>query len=230
MTTYVRSHAVVLMALGFSSFQSMAISTPAAETASSRLEKIQRSGTSENKDFQVSLHQELVRPMRKKSDVSTGTLEFSPPRSFRWEMKSQASSPRTEIYVSDGKVLWKYNSATKHAAKLSANLKELEFVDAILNPKSLAERYEVKDWTSTSVEKLPQQSANKEFFELTPKNNPTDHTLFVSIDKKNARVDELRFVYQNGNKAKLKFEEYKVAKLAKERFEFTPPPGAVVDK
>lgn len=209
-----------------------AFSAPSkGQDLSSRLAELQAKAKSG--DFTARIKQDSYSALRKKTDVSTGTLQFSPPQSFRWEMSSGASSakePRKEIIVSNGTTLWRYNSATKHARSMpTRDLKELETLDAILKPATLTRKFKILEW-DPKVEPLPVDTAGRMHLMLKPLDSSETHTLFLLLNEKTGWVEEVRIVYQNGNRAKLNFEGYTHAKVAKSRFDFTPPSGTVVDQ
>lgn len=202
---------------------------PGPSTAS-RLEKFQASA---KKPFKVGLKQEFYSALRKKSEASVGELEFAPPKSFRWSMKTpktvgNAIQFKSEIYVSNGKEFWKYNESAKHAVKYSSNIKELDFLDVILNPAQLAKTYNVEEWKN-GTEPPPDVCKDRLCVALESKETLGKRKLFLILNEKSGWVEELRIVYQDGNRAVLRFEDHKIGEIAKGRFDFTPPPGTAVD-
>lgn len=184
-----------------------------------------------NKDFKVKVTQVFYSALRKKERKTEGTLQFSPPKSFRWQLGD-------DVFIYNGKQLWKYNSRAKHAAKLGSDkLAELNFLDAILKPVTFAKEYDVRSWGLLSFVKeqpapAPEQCQNSAVLclRLIPKNESSINTILTSLNVSQGWVEELQIVYQDGNKALLQFTSYETTKAAPGTFDFVPPAGTAVDK
>ena len=214
------------------------------------LESVQKIAAG-RKDFTLHFKQDFFSSLRKKLQKSQGRLEYSAPRNFRWEV----TAPKKELYVNNGKDFWKYTESLRHAQRLPATAAELDFLDAVLNLSSLNNRYVVEPWkvpsaatalpTGQAVPALPAlptevagvmsdtpppRASGQLLVKLIPKAAAKTYALFLVVDEKNAIVQEMRILFQNGNRTRIVFDTFKLEKVNATRFDFVPPPGTAVDK
>ncbi len=192
--------------------------------------------SSHRKHFSVTYEQTRFKALVKKTVAEKGTLEFSAPKSFRWEI----SSPSKEIYVSNGKDFWKYSEIAKHAQKLKADTGELAVLDVLFRPGNLKRDYKVERWVapvddgangSDVVSSVPPASKQgKLFVLLIPRVKSKQKALYLIIDQEKGFVDELRIVHENGNRVRTVFGALSEVNIPAAHFEFVPPPGTAIDK
>lgn len=195
---------------------------------------------SKQSNFSVNFKQEIFSVLRDKTTSSNGILTIKKPTSFRFEI----TSPRQEIYVSNGKSFWKYIPELKHAQHLRANSNELGFVNLLTNLSHIKKYYEITEWTNEEAKKLkqdintavvksdapPPQNDDDVHLKLVPKGDKQQKVLYAVIQVKTGFIQELRIVQLNGNRTRLIFSQYSPKSISDEVFEFTPPQGIAVDK
>ena len=208
----------------------------AATSLAADVERVQKEA-GKRKAFTVGFEQEFFSSLRKKTRPSSGTLSFSAPRNFRWEVEK----PRKELYVNNGKAFWKYSEATRHAQRLPASSVELDFVDLVLRLDSLTQRYDVAAWepaakkagekvAATLSDEPPAAADGMLLLTLIPKQEGNQEKIHLRVDSLKAEVREMRIAYRNGNRTRLVFEALKEGEVAAARFDFVPPAGTAVDK
>jgi outer membrane lipoprotein-sorting protein len=221
-------------------FSAPAFAQESSQAVIAELEKIQKL-TEKRTDFSVKFKQEVFSSLMNKVTPSKGTLDFVPPRMFRWEVERPK---RREVYVNNEKDFWKYTEATRHAQRLPADAGELEFLDIILKPGTLAKRYQVNPWileskpekettpaTSAVMSDIPPApSPGTLLVKLVPREKTNQDRMYLVIQKQRGVIEELRVVYQNGNRTRVVFEDFAKGSVDKARFEFVPPPGTAIDK
>ncbi len=190
--------------------------------------------------FSVSFKQEVFSILRDKISSSNGLLTIKRPSSFRFEI----TSPRQEIYVSNGKFFWKYIPNLKHALRLNAKSNTLGFVNLLANLSRVKDYYQVSEWTNDEAKKLkqdintaavksdtpPPQNDDYVLLKLVPKGDKHQKVLYAVIKVKTGFIEELRIVHLNGNRTRLVFSQYSPKPVTDNVFEFTPPQGIAVDK
>ena len=191
--------------------------------------------------FTVNFKQEIYSALREKVSLSDGTLSIKKPFSFRFEI----SSPRKEIYLSNGKSFWKYIPELKHAQHLNATSNELGFVQLLTDLSNIKKFYDVQEWNSSKNKETkqdinttlyvksdapPPQNDDDIYLRLLPKGDKQQKVLYAVIQMKTGFIQELRIVQFNGNRTRLVFEKHLSKQVSNEEFEFTPPQGIVVDK
>lgn len=194
----------------------------------SELRNLQKISTKGNL-IEASFEQKTFSALRKKVSVSSGTLQFSHPRMFRWEVKS----PRAELYVNNEKWFWKYIASTKHALRMPASSSELEFLDVIFNFEALPKKFKVlkvNKIQSDELKTLLECTGRHSCFELTPKTQERHKQITIAIDRKTGYAKLIFIEFRNGNKTEISFSQYRQSKLSKRDFEFSPPPGTAIDK
>ena len=194
---------------------------------------------SKQSNFTVNFKQEVFSVLRDKVTPSNGLLTIKKPASFRFEI----TSPRQEIYVSDGNSFWKYIPDLKHAQHLRADSNELGFVNLLTNFSHIKKYYEVSEWTNEEAKKLkqdintaivksdtpPPQNDDYVLLKLVPKGDKQQKVLYAVIQVKTGFIQELRIVQLNGNRTRLVFSQYSPKPVSDEVFKFTPPQGIAVD-
>lgn len=205
--------------------------THSAKDLGLQLQSLEKKHQLGSQSFSVKVSQELYSAVRKQTKTSRGIIEFAPFRQFRWEMSVPGKGGDSkQIYVSNGKDLWQFNSVTKLASHLSANRPELEVIDYVTKPATLLKKYSVEDWPTNDPEAPKGGDAEALRLKLSPKAGGDVRSLYLIVNQKTGWVEELKIVYQYGNKTNLVFEDYVVGAIAKSRFNFVPPPGAIIDK
>ncbi len=190
--------------------------------------------------FTVNFKQEIYSALRDKVSLSDGVLSIKKPSSFRFEI----TSPRKEIYLSNGKNFWKYIPELKHAQHLNASSNELGFVQLLTDLSNIKKFYDVSEWKKSEGKKAqqdintshvksdtpPPQNDDDILLRLTPKGDKQQKVLYAVIQVKTGFIQELRIVQLNGNRTRLLFDTYSPKPVSNDLFEFTPPQGIVVDK
>ncbi|MEY2987072.1 MAG: outer rane lipoprotein chaperone LolA [Pseudomonadota bacterium] len=194
----------------------------------SELRQLQQLST-KNDAIEASFEQKTYSALRKKLSTSSGTLQFSHPRMFRWEV----TSPRSELYVNNDKWFWKYIESTKHALRMPASSSELEFLDVIFNFEALPKKFNVSKARKISHSEFKTElecSGRISCFELTPQAQERHRQITIAIDTQTGYAKLVYIEFRNGNKTEISFSQYKQSELSKRDFEFSPPPGTAIDK
>jgi outer membrane lipoprotein-sorting protein len=185
------------------------------------------------KEFKSEFMQETYSARTKQTKSSEGVLQFKSPKSFRWE----TVKPKKELYVSNGQDLWKYVESRKHAQQIPSDKAQLDFLNVLFNLATLQEKYQVESWESGDALEPGLPDGGKEtgiFLKLKPKgSHPGTQgqlAVFLQISRSMGNVSEMRIHFDNGNKTKLSFSEFKVQSQSADSFEFKVPKGVVVDK
>ncbi len=212
-----------------------ALTEPSSESLVSALSKIQETAA-RRKAVSVSFEQTRYKALVKKNVVENGTLDYAPPKNFRWEI----SSPFKEIYVSNNKDFWKYSQVAKHAQKLKVESAELTTLDVLFKLGNLTRDYRVEPWTSqNSLSTDPAEQAfvapptekrGKLLVALFPRVKSKQKAMYVVVNESKAFVDELRIVHENGNRVRTVFGSLSEKSIPASRFEFVPPAGTAVDQ
>ncbi len=189
--------------------------------------------------LEIQFKQEIYTSTRGKVTKSDGTLVFSPPKLFRWEV----IAPHKEIYTNNGKEFWKYSEVMRHAQKLPSNSLELDFLNIIFNLGHLSDHYGIEVWKPAGVaddkaknadavvsDNPPPAIPGHLLLKLIPKKAENQQNIFAVINEKQGIVEEMRIVFKNGNRTRISFENMKSAKIDPVVFSFVPPQGTAVDK
>lgn len=189
-----------------------------------------------NKHFSVSFQQEIYSSLRDKISFSKGNLSVQAPNSFRFEV----TEPNQELYMSNGVDFWKYVPKLKHAQHLKATAPEFGFIHALIDLSTIKKNYSVAPWKNASAtapaEKVNSDSpphdlaANLIAIKLDPKEDKNQKVLYAIVDVRTGFMQELRFVQMNGNRTRFVFMGYVQKHLPDKFFQFTPPPGIVVNE
>lgn len=178
---------------------------------------------------EAQFQQNVYSALRKRVTTSKGTLKYSIPLFFRWEI----TSPRSELYVKNDKWFWKYVASAKHAMRMPATSSELDFLDVIFNFETLPEKYLVEKIDKISVAELELNMSCLEklsCFKLTPKAQERHSNISVAIDRKTGLAKTIFIEFRNGNRTEISFSQYKKSQFGKRAFDFSPPPGTAIDK
>jgi chaperone LolA len=190
--------------------------------------------------FSVQFKQDLYSSLRDKVIKSEGVLVVKKPNSFRYEV----TSPRKELYVSNGHDFWRFVPELKHAQQFQMHSQNLGFINILSNLSRLSNFYEVSEWVGDQPQKTdndtndlavksdlpPKQNDDLLYLKLLPKGDKQQKVLYAVIQVKTGFIQELRIVQLNGNRSRLVFANYSLKSILKEVFQFTPPKGIVVDK
>lgn len=201
---------------------------PSQKKLLAELRDLQKKST-QGASIEATFEQRTYSALRKKITTSNGTLQFSQPRMFRWEV----TSPRAELYVNNDKWFWKYVASTKHALRMPATSNELQFLDVIFNFEALPDKFIV-----SKIRKIPTNELNISVdcdrryscFELSPQSQERHRQITIAIDKESGYAKSVYIEFRNGNKTEISFSQYKQSQFSKRNFDFSPPPGTAIDK
>lgn len=166
----------------------------------------------EVKSGRANFTQTVTAPDGKRKKTTTGTFEFQRPNQFRFAY----GKPSEQLIVADGKQVWIYDPDLQQAS--------VRAMDQALGatPVSLLAGGDLgKDFT---LKALP--AANGlDWVQATPKR--TDNTLqSLKLGFKGRDLSALEIVDGFGQQSVMQFSAVEPnAKVAPERFRFTPPPG-----
>jgi outer membrane lipoprotein-sorting protein len=209
--------------------QSKQIASDARQAALlSELRQLQKLST-KSLSMEANFEQKTYSALRKKISISSGTLQYSHPRMFRWEV----TSPRAELYVNNEKWFWKYIASTKHALRMPASSSELEFLDVIFNFETLPKKFNIVKVSKIQHDELKTNfecSGRLTCFELKPREQERHRQITIAIDTQTGYAKLIYIEFRNGNKTEISFSQYKQSELSKRDFEFSPPPGTAIDK
>ncbi|MEN9809266.1 MAG: outer rane lipoprotein chaperone LolA [Pseudomonadota bacterium] len=199
-----------------------------ADALAAELKKLQ-SKAEKFDSFRVKFEQQVFSALRRKTTSSQGTLAFTQPRKFRWEI----DSPKKEVYVNNGQWFWKYVESTKHAVRLPADSGDLEFLDVIFALDKIQNKYKLQKILRTTgidgkaAKDCPQ---NHTCISLEPLQSGQQKNIELAVDQSNGFVSMVRIDFRNGNRTMINFSGIKQGKISVDTFEFNPPPGTAVDK
>lgn len=164
--------------------------------------------------------QEYYSALREKTTISKGRL-YLKDKLFRWEI----TEPRNQVYINDGKFIWKYEKEFNHAEQFQKSKANLEFLTVVNNLNTIKQYYDISEGT---VSKDKNQILN---LVLTPKPNADDQrTLHVSIEVKTGYIKNLNMLDENGNKTNITLNDFSTKPIENSLFVFTPPEGTVINK
>jgi outer membrane lipoprotein-sorting protein len=206
--------------------------SPSLKAALERIQELEL----QRKSISVTFEQTRYKALLKKTVVEKGSLEFVQPKSFRWEI----FSPFKEVYVSNGKVFWKYSEVAKHAQKLSGDTGELAVLDVLFKPGSLDRSYRIEAWTVKNSDSSggsdvvsfepPVEKTGTLLLALFPRVKSKQKALYVALDENKGYVKDLRILHENGNRVRTVFGVFSEKLIPASRFDFQPPPGTAVDQ
>lgn len=179
--------------------------------------------------FRVKFDQQVFSALRRKTTGSQGTLAYTQPRKFRWEI----DTPKKEVYVNNGQWFWKYVESTKHAVRLPADSGDLEFLDVIFALDKIQNKYKLQKISKTTgvdgktAKDCPQ---NHTCIGLEPLQSGQQKNIELAVDQSNGFVSMVRIDFRTGNRTLINFSGFKQGKISADTFEFSPPPGTAVDK
>lgn len=185
--------------------------------------------------FSVSFSQETYSALRDKVSSSEGMLSIAKPSSFRFEV----TSPRTTLYVSNGRDFWKYDPSLQHAQHLNAQAADFEFVKLLTDLSKLKKQYKVSQWLSTDEKSAraevqsddpPSIKESQIGIKLEPQKDKQQKVLYAIMNVKSGFMEELRMVHLNGNRVRMLFGKPSTQPLERDKFYFIPPEGVAVDK
>jgi len=175
-------------------------------------------------DFRASFNQTLTNATFKRRSSSTGEVLLKKPGRMRWNYKT----PETKTYVSDGDVLWLYESEDKQAFKQELKGSQLPAALAFLTGKGkLAEEFDI------AFAKDPPVGTTRDYvLALSPRQPQAQvKSLLFVVDPESFFVRETFIVDAQGNTNDILFTDVKInVRLPESTFHFTPPAGVrVVD-
>lgn len=185
--------------------------------------------------FSVRFDQTIYSSLRKRTRKENGTLEVMPPNRFRWEVEGKNG----ELVVSDGTTVWKYSPRARHAQRLPAESEAMRFLDVILSPAALGDRFSLSPWEGgegkvvsedpVTSDVPPPKQEGKLQVRLLPKTVEQIEAVMAIIDEKEGFTEELRLVFRSGNRTRIVFSGIQESSFPKDRFLFVPPKGVAVD-
>ncbi len=178
----------------------------------------------EAKDFHARFTQNYSRAVVGRATVSTGTITFKKPGRMRWDY----DKPEPRMFLSDGKVLWLYESAEKQAFKQELKTSQLPAALAFLMGKGkITDEFEV----SFAKDKSRGRPGDHRLA-LSPKQPQSAYkSILFIVDPKEFLVRESVLVDAQGNTNHFVFDGLAVnTKVADSVFKWSPPAGVrVVD-
>jgi outer membrane lipoprotein carrier protein len=163
-------------------------------------------------------HQIVVSPTMAGKLESHGSVSFEKPNRMRWDY----APPDQQTIVSDGETLWIYQPEEKQVIKAPLH----QAFQATTPVTFLAGLGHVdRDFTAT----LEKSEAERWVLKLVPRDDRGVGTLYLTVRRSDAAVEQARIVDPLGTSTELTLSEQKrnVA-LDGEKFRFTPPPGVDV--
>lgn len=171
-----------------------------------------------NHTLSANFKQEFYSALRDKTTVSSGKLLLKDDF-FRWEI----DAPRKQLYVNDGKFIWKFEQEFNHVEKFDLSTGEIVFLKILSHIEDFQKYYNVTEGTeSNSKEGLLN-------LVLEPKEkNPDQRSINLFIQTKTGYITELNMVAANGNKTKFLFDDFSKENLKQDLFVFVPPKDVIV--
>ncbi|MFT3857872.1 MAG: outer membrane lipoprotein chaperone LolA [Aquabacterium sp.] len=193
-----------------------------------------RSFVKEVKSARANFTQTVVSPDGKKTRKSTGALEFQRPNRFRFTYMGASE----QQIVGDGKEVWLYDAdlnqvtvrpmnealGASPAALLAGGSLDKDFT--LRNVMPAASPSSAATATSTST----QATSSLEWVEALPRHKDGQfQSVRVGFQKADGRLAALEILDSFGQRSRLDFTQVESgAKIAPDRFRFTPPAGADV--
>ncbi|HZP42908.1 MAG TPA: outer membrane lipoprotein chaperone LolA [Candidatus Binatia bacterium] len=150
--------------------------------------------------------------------VSHGTVAFEKPNRMRWDY----APPDAQTIVGDGDSLWIYQAEEKQVIK--APLGEAFRASTPVTFLAGLGRVE-RDFDASLVK----DGGSAWVLQLVPKKDAGIGTLFLTVRKADASVEEAKITDPLGTTTRIRFSnEKRNAPLDRGLFQFTPPPGVDV--
>lgn len=147
-------------------------------------------------DFSVDFVQTYHSKITKRTNESSGRVDFSKPMKMRWEY----TKPDKKSFITDGKSLWIATWDNKEV-KIHKDLKtsDLESSLAFLwGGENLAEKYKVARLVMPNVEGIVEVK-HRLLLELVPKEKSQFDTLYLLLNPNTYRIEEVVLVDMVGN-------------------------------
>lgn len=171
-----------------------------------------------NSMLSVNFKQEFYSALRDKTTISTGKL-FLKNDLFRWEILD----PRKQLYVNDGKFIWKFEQDFNHVEKFDLSTGEMLFLKVLNHLDEIQKYYHVSEGTKSD----PKTGLLNVL--LKPmEQNPDQRSIDLFVQIKTGYITELNMTASNGNKTKFIFDDFSKNNLKEELFVFVPPKDVVV--
>lgn len=163
--------------------------------------------------------QEQYTPPGRPHRTETGTLLLRKPGRMRWDY----SQPKGKLFISDGKALWLYTPSDNRAERMK--LQESEDMRAplafLLGKLNFQKEFR-------NIEGHPEGAATRITAEPKSDSLPYQAVEFVVLDQ--GRIREVKVTAFDKSILDFTFDQEKVnPPLDFKLFEFTPPPGAMVE-
>ena len=176
------------------------------------------------KDFHARFSQNYSRAVVGRATLSTGAITFKKPGRMRWDY----DKPEPRMFLSNGQVLWLYESSEKQAFKQDLKTSQLPAALAFLMGKG-----KITDEFDVAFDKDAKQGRPGDFrLALLPKQPQSAYkSILFIVDPKEFLVRESVLVDSQGNTNHFTFDGLEVnGKVADAVFKWTPPAGVrVVD-
>ena len=162
---------------------------------------------------QVVKRKHLPRPLKK-----SGTVFFKKPGMMRWDY----TNPDRVYYISDGDVLWSYQTEDKLVYKIPVKDSELYgSLKFLFGQGNLKAEFKIT---------LGEVKEDRISLELVPKVKQSNYKkLILHLKKDSHEIVETELVDPLDNVSRVTFSKVSYTTLKKEGFSFTPPKGVRVE-
>lgn len=171
-------------------------------------------------DFKADFKQVVNTKSPKRTFKRSGTVFFKRPGLMRWDYKV----PEAVYYVSDGTILWAYDSEDRSAVKMNVKDSDLYSSLGFLSGTSrLADSFYARVGASdvdgfSSVDLVPVDGSEAGNYK----------SLVLKVSRATGEVVETEIVDPMGNKSRIKFEAMTYAPVPATAFQFKVPAGVSV--
>ena len=172
----------------------------------------------DKRDIRARFIQEVRKPGRRRVIKKSGKVFFKQPGMMRWDYRK----PERIHYISDGKVLWSYQTEDALVTRLDVHNSELYHQSRYLfGQGNLREDFDL----SLSDKRVEGQVG----LVLTPKRKSRDFkSLILWVSSETGEIQATELVDPYDNVSRVCFETIQFKELKKDVFDFTPPQGVSV--
>lgn len=174
--------------------------------------------------------QTVTSPDGQRTRTSKGTLEFQRPNRFRFAY----AAPTEQLIVGDGQKVWLYDADLNQVTVRPMSQALGATPAALLSGGSLDKDFVLQNvavsssGAASATPTAQQATSTLHWVEARPRNKDGQFQS-VRVGFRNGQLAELEILDSFGQRSRLSFTQFEPrAKLAAERFQFTPPQGADV--